>query len=146
MGVEELAEALGFAEVVAENGDLVSVGKFGELGDGFFGFGLEAHEGADGEADGGGVSGAQQAYGALLELTELEARERRGIFQDRGEGINAFYFGEPIEIALGLLGDFEGSPENDDRFRMKVGEQVRGVGGVGKLALEIEDLDGFDGL
>ena len=49
----------------------------------------------------------QRVGGALVELAEFEPGEALGVFEHGAEGVHAFDgFGEAIEIAFGLLGDF----------------------------------------
>src|SRR5205814_5114464 len=59
------------------------------------------------------------------------------------QGINPALVGEAFQVALGLLGNFKRRPEDHDRVGIEIAEQVRRAAGLGKLALEIHNADGW---
>ena len=114
--IEKLCEAFLFAFVFAEDGDAVRFGQLGEFLERFFDFGFELLDGLNGEVNAFDFLATDQAGhrggGALIELAQFHgACTALGQPQHGTQGIDVFHLRQTIEIAPGLLGNFQWSPE-----------------------------------
>ena len=123
------------------------LGQLGQLGDRLLRLGLEALERPDRQADvRHRVARHEAGHGdaGLLELAQLQPGEALRLPQHGGERVDVLHVGQSVEVALGLLGDFQRRPQHDDRFFRQVAEQAGGLAAVGELALEVDQAKGVE--
>lgn len=158
--VEEVGKTGHFALGIADDDDAVVVGKGGEFLEGIFRLGIEALEAFAGEADRKLAAGIGSAFAAEL----IDFRPGAGLdeFEDGLRGIDAAGVAEAVEVAPGLLLDFQRLDEPDDGVGREVIQEIGGLidgpggavaesdeagvleGGGGAKGLDIEGGKGFD--
>ena len=61
---------------------------------------------------------------ALVELAQLQPGEGLRLPKDRRQRINAFHVRQPIQIAFGLLGNFQRRPKHDGRILRNIRKEM----------------------